>query len=74
MFMTIAFALEVRLASKVILPSSVNLMAFKNTQETSFAKSRSSTMVGAVSLAFGGELVVTYQILSPVPGDLRTIQ
>lgn len=33
-----------RVALSVILPRSVNLMAFKKTQDTNFAKSRSSTV------------------------------
>ncbi len=42
--MTINFAFGVRVALSEILPSSVNLMAFKKTQETSLARSRSSTV------------------------------
>ena len=69
--MTMNFALLVRFALRDILPCSVNLMAFKNTQETSFAKSRSSTKILSATLCWIMS-ILTYRILSPVPGDPQT--
>lgn len=48
--MTIERDLGLRLALSDILPHSVNLTAFKRTQETSLARSRSSTIADLVSV------------------------
>lgn len=41
-----------KVALRVTLPRSVNLMAFKNTHETSFARSRSSAILSSLSADF----------------------
>lgn len=43
--MTMNLAFEVKVAFRDILPASVNFIAFKKTQDTSLARSLSSTMM-----------------------------
>lgn len=70
MTMNLAFGVSVALTDT--LPSSVNFMAFKNTQETSLARSRSSTTLLLALIPKLIHLLTTYRISSRAPGDPQT--
>lgn len=62
-----------RAALSFILPSSVNLMAFRKTQEINFARSRSSTG-RRQHVGYPEADSITYHIWCPAPEGRRTIR